>query len=71
MIFAAPKDRLKIRSMLAQQEQIFPETFESILQTVLSLMKMNGKGKRDEWDEEEEIDKVASCDTGTCCSLMN
>ena len=57
--------------MLAQQEQIFPETFESILQTVLSLMKMNGKGKRDEWDEEEEIDKVASCDTGTCCSLMN
>ena len=39
--FAAPKERHRIKLMLAQQENLFPSLFQSILKTVRPLMLSN------------------------------
>lgn len=41
--FSAPKERHRIKIMLAQQENLFPGLFQSILKTILPLMRANVK----------------------------
>jgi tRNA 2-thiocytidine biosynthesis protein TtcA len=70
--FSAPKERHRIKLMLAQQEHLFPSLFSSILKTITPLMRGNLKdgvlnAKADGSDEEEfdgALGKV--CTTGAC-----
>jgi tRNA(Ile)-lysidine synthase TilS/MesJ len=39
--FSAPKERHRIKLMLAQQENLFPNLFQSILKTITPLMRAN------------------------------
>lgn len=41
--FSAPKERHRIKLMLAQQENLFPGLFQSILKTIRPLMLTNIK----------------------------
>jgi tRNA(Ile)-lysidine synthase TilS/MesJ len=41
--FSAPKERHRIKLMLAQQENLFPDLFQSILKTITPLMRCNVK----------------------------
>merc|ERR1712086_1077538 len=41
--FSAPKERHRIKLMLAQQEHLFPSLFSSILKTITPLMRGNLK----------------------------
>ena len=44
--FSAPKERLRIKLMLAQQEHLFPRLFSSLLKSITPLM-IRGKNQRD------------------------
>lgn len=39
--FSAPKERHRVKLMLAQQENLFPSLFQSILKAIMPLMKRN------------------------------
>jgi len=41
--FSAPKERHRVKLMLAQQENLFPDLFQSILKTITPLMRSNLK----------------------------
>jgi len=66
--FSAPKERHRIKLMLAQQEHLFPNLFQSILKTMIPLMSKNNlEDKKDESDDEEfdgALGKV--CGTAGC-----
>ena len=75
--FSAPKERHRIKLMLAQQENLFPSLFSSILKTITPLMKLKShehlmdsnvdKNKGDLSDDEEfdgALGKI--CTTGAC-----
>jgi len=56
--FSAPKERHRVKLMLAQQENLFPNLFQSILKTIEPLMKGNikdilGSKHGEESDDEE------------------
>ena len=57
--FSAPKERHRIKIMLAQQENLFPGLFQSILKTIIPIMRTNmrdlvGGGKKGGEDSEDE-----------------
>ena len=41
--FSAPKERHRVKLMLAQQEHLFPDLFQTILKTISPLMRSNLK----------------------------
>ena len=56
--FSAPKERHRVKLMLAQQENLFPSLFQSIIKAMIPLMKKNmkdmikdGGGDSDDDDE--------------------
>jgi hypothetical protein len=60
--------------MLAQQENLFPDLFQSILKTIMPLMRCNVKdliqsGKLDDSDEEAEATLAKTCDPNAKCML--
>ena len=60
--FSAPKERHRIKLMLAQKEQLFPGLFQSILRTITPLMRLNVKdlikGPNTEGDSDEEAEAM-------------
>lgn len=51
--FSAPKERLRIKMLLAQQENLFPSLFSSLKKAMIPLMKgevENGEKKKDDLD---------------------
>ena len=59
--FSAPKERHRVKLMLAQQENLFPNLFQSLLKTMQPLIK----GELENHSDEE--DAPASCEaTGQC-----
>ena len=71
--FSAPKERHRIKLMLAQQENLFPDLFQSILKTIAPLMRCNLKDLvklgADDSDEEAEAALAKTCDPnagGSC-----
>lgn len=76
--FSAPKERHRIKLMLAQQENLFPDLFQSILKTITPLMRCNvadliGKASGDDSDEEAEAALAKTCDpnAGASCPFLN
>jgi len=71
--FSAPKERHRIKLMLAHQENLFPDLFQTILKTISPLMRRNvkdlvGKLDLDDSDEENEANLANSCQNdGTGC----
>lgn len=70
--FSAPKERHRVKLMLAQQEHLFPNLFQSILKAITPLMRRNldrskglsledqiggGNGQSDEEDMEQALSK--------------
>jgi len=74
--FSAPKERHRIKLMLAQQENLFPDLFQSILKTIMPLMRCNVKdlvkGAGDDSDEEAEAALAKTCDpnAGSECPFI-
>lgn len=73
--FSAPKERHRIKLMLAQQENLFPSMFSSILKTITPLMKLKSHehlGEREQvkgdLSDDEEFDGALGkiCTTGAC-----
>ena len=55
--FSAPKERHRIKIILSQQENLFPGLFQSILKTMMPLMRSNmkdilGGGKGEDSEDE-------------------
>lgn len=59
--FSAPKERHRVKLMLAQQENLYPSLFQSLLKAMIPIMKGNLKdilGKeKGEGDSDEELEQ--------------
>mmetsp|Transcript_2682 Transcript_2682/g.4517 ORF Transcript_2682/g.4517 Transcript_2682/m.4517 type:complete len:216 (-) Transcript_2682:54-701(-) len=72
--FSAPKERHRIKLMLAQQEHLFPNLFQSILKTITPLMRGNLKdgilsqAGAQQLSDDEEFDGALgkTCTLGPC-----
>jgi tRNA(Ile)-lysidine synthase TilS/MesJ len=66
--FSAPKERHRIKLMLAQQEHLFPNLFQSILKTMIPLMSKNNLEDKKEQSDDEEFDGALGkvCGTAVC-----
>ncbi len=61
--FSAPKERHRVKLMLAQQEHLFPALFSSILKTIMPLMKNNLKelvGEGGDSSDDEKPEKASN-----------
>lgn len=73
--FSAPKERHRVKLMLAQQEDLFPGLFQSILKTITPLMTTNikqlmgsgGLNKDDGEDSDEAMEaSMTACGASSC-----
>lgn len=73
--FSAPKERHRIKLMLAQQEHLFPNLFQSILKTITPLMRgnlkdivLNDSQRKEDQSDDEEFDGALGkvCTVGQC-----
>jgi tRNA(Ile)-lysidine synthase TilS/MesJ len=65
--FSAPKERHRIKLMLAQQENLFPDLFQSILKTIMPLMRCNVKDLIKNGANSEDSDEMAEAALANTC----